>query len=247
MIRPARSRGVLGGAFPISTGRRPLFTASWKRLPGKILSRLTGSAPCWMTKPVPLARLGLPPAASFEPGGGFPPTVVRRRAVRRFLAPRPVQGRSVSPSTPQPRCPATGRPPTGCPSAHGMSVVSGSGSSARNRPCAGSRSNRRTSSAASPPRIRPASAMTAAASATPTSASSRSRPCANAGAAKAETPPPRLLLRPVSVSLAPHQNAGNGMRLASAGGSREQRTGTLPVPGREQRRTWKRPREQVLL
>ena len=50
-----------------------------------------------------------------------------------------------------------------------------------------------------------------------------------------------------AASLAPHQNAGNGMRLASAGVSREQRTGVVPVPGREQRRTWKRPREQVLL
>ncbi len=229
-IRPARPRGFLGGAFPISTGRRPLFTASWKRLSGKILSRLTGPAPCWMTKPAPLARLGLPPATSFEPGGGFPPTVPfagalsadsRRLALLRagpFRHPRhnpgvrrracsSAHGMSSSPVPARPRATGralgavrTGEPLRGIPAKD----PSGSGYDGR--------------------QFRDADVCVVP---FPTLRQRRRGQSGDATATAAST------IR--AASLAPHQNAGNGMRLASADGSREQR------------RTWKRPRGQVLL
>ena len=194
-----------------------LHRLAWKRLSGKILSRLTGPAPCWMTKPASPARLALFGTGPFrclrhEPG-------VRRSGVRRRAA---LSAHGMSSS------------PVPAPSAQ---------QAARWEPF-----EPENLFGESPPRSRPAPAMTAAASATLTSASSRSRSCASAGAAKAET-----LHRygcfydPYPPAWHPHQNAGDGMRRVSAGGSREQRTGAVPVSGRDQRRTWKRPREQVLL
>lgn len=81
-----------------------LHRLAWKRLSGKILSRPTGPAPCWMTKPAPPARLALFGTGPFrrlrhEPG-------VRRSDVRRRAA-LSAHGMSSSP-VPAPQR-ATGR------------------------------------------------------------------------------------------------------------------------------------------
>lgn len=202
-----------------------------------------------MTKPAPLARLGLPPATSFEPGGvGFPLTVPFAGALsadsRRLALFRAGPFRRLR-HEPGVRRPGVRRraalPRTGCRRLRFRLVRAQQavrwepfepenllGGIPAKDPSGSGYDGRRFRDA--DVRVVPFPAL-------------RQRWRGQSG----DAAPPRLLLQSVSASLAPQQNAGNSMRLASAGGSREQRTGTLPVPGREQRRTRKRPREQVLL